>query len=43
MESDELSLQLARLGGKIRYDLILKDSKNKDDIESLIESNINKL
>ena len=43
MESDELSLQLAKLCGKIRYDLILKDSKRKNEVENLIESNINKL
>jgi len=43
LESDELSLQLAKLCGKIRYDLILKDTKAKEEIESLIENNIHKL
>ncbi len=43
LEEDELSLQLARLCGKIRYDLIQQDTQANSEIEGLIESNINKL
>ena len=39
LESDELSISLAKLCGTIRYDLISSES-NKVDIQKLIESNI---
>jgi len=42
MESDELSASLAKLCGKIRYDLILKDSSSTTEIQKIIESNIDK-
>ncbi len=40
IESDELSFDLAKLCGKIRYDLIYKDSKNKREIQDIIDNNI---
>ena len=43
MESDELSMQLAKLCGKIRYDLIQYESSNRVEVESLIRKNIDKL
>ena len=43
LEGDELSLQLAKLCGKIRYDLVQQDTHAKQEVEGLIESNINKL
>jgi len=42
MESDELSLSLARLCSKIRYDLISGEEEVKQAIEDLIEDNIEK-
>jgi len=43
LESDELSQKLAKLCGKIRYDLIVQESENKQDVEDLIEDNIEKI
>ncbi|AMC10307.1 hypothetical protein Lupro_03130 [Lutibacter profundi] len=43
LESDELSSSLAKLCGKIRYDLILKDPKSNINIEEIIKDNIDKL
>ncbi len=43
LESEELSLSLAKLCGMIRYDLIASDSKSQIDIQKLIESNIDKI
>ncbi len=40
IESDELSSDLAKLCGKIRYDLINTDSSNKRNIQDIIDSNI---
>ncbi len=41
LESDELSMKLASLCGKIRYDLILRDEKEQF-VQSLIKKNIDK-
>jgi len=43
LESDELSLSLAKLCGTIRYDLISPDSKSKINIQRIIENNINRI
>ncbi|WP_457616075.1 hypothetical protein [Lutibacter sp.] len=43
LESDELSVKLAKLCGKIRYDLILKDTDYKVNVEELIQKNVTKL
>lgn len=43
LESDELSLSLAKLCGTIRYDLISPDSKSKINIQKIIESNIDRI
>ncbi len=40
MESDEISIKLSQLCGKIRYDLIQKESHPDVNIESLITRNI---
>ncbi len=42
MESDELSLSLARLCSKIRYDLITDEEEAREAVEDLIEDNIEK-
>jgi hypothetical protein len=43
LESDDLSHALATLCGKIRYDLISKDSITTKEVQKLIKSNIDKL
>ncbi len=43
LESDELSVGLAKLCGKIRYDLIQKDTKSIAEIETLIKHNIDSI
>jgi hypothetical protein len=43
LESDKMSAQLAKLCGKIRYDLIHKEKDSTIDIQKVIDSNINKL
>ncbi len=43
LESEELSLSLAKLCGMIRYDLIASDSKSQIEIQKLIENNIDKI
>ncbi len=43
LESDELSLSLARLCGKIRYDLIMDEDEKREAIAGLIEDNIEKI
>jgi hypothetical protein len=43
LESDELSLGLANLCGKIRYDLITNERTNELNIQKIIKSNIDKL
>ena len=43
LESDELSAGLAKLCGKIRYDLITKSSGSKTNIQKIIENNIENL
>jgi hypothetical protein len=43
LESDELSSGLAKLCGKIRYDLIAKDTTSTIDVEKMIKSNINSI
>ncbi len=43
IESDELSAGLANLCGKIRYDLITKDTKSASEIQEVIKKNIEKL
>ena len=40
MESDEISLKLAQLCGKIRYDIIQKEKDSDVNIENLITRNI---
>jgi len=40
MESDEISIKLSKLCGKIRYDLIQKESESIVNIENLITRNI---
>ena len=40
MESDEISIKLSQLCGKIRYDLIQKESESIVNIENLITKNI---
>jgi hypothetical protein len=42
IESDELSLSLARLCSKIRYDLITGEEEARQAVEDLIEDNIEK-
>ncbi len=42
-ESDELSQSLANLCGTIRYDLISKEASNKNEIQTIINKNIDKL
>ena len=39
-ESDELSADLAKLCGKIRYDLISKEIPQETDIQAIIKKNI---
>ena len=39
LESTELSNMLARLCGKIRYDLIIKDDSSSDETQRMIENN----
>ncbi len=41
-ESDELSLQLAKLAVKIRQDIITEEGGNKDELEKIIIRNVNK-
>ncbi len=43
LESDELSSKLAKLCGKIRYDLISKDKSGLSDVQRIIEHNIEKI
>jgi len=43
IESDEISASLAKLCGKIRYDLIVKEPQYSNKILKVIESNIKKL
>jgi hypothetical protein len=43
LESDELSAQLAKLCGKIRYDLITKEVDQDINIQSIIDKNIHKI
>jgi hypothetical protein len=40
LESDELSAQLAKFCGKIRYDIISKETNSDINIQELIDSNI---
>ncbi|NPA68117.1 MAG: hypothetical protein GXO50_05865 [Chlorobi bacterium] len=42
LESDEISLQLAKLCTKIRFDLII-DNNDKDEIDEIITKNIKKI
>jgi len=42
LESDELSLALAKLCGKIRFDLIANDKNQNKEIQEIINRNINK-
>ena len=43
LESDELSSKLAKLCGKIRYDLINKEQSSENEIQKLIDNNIKSL
>ncbi len=43
LESDELSINLAKLCGKIRYDLLIKEEKQEVDIQKIIEANIDSI
>ncbi len=43
LESDQMSEQLAKLCGKIRYDLIRKEKDSNIDIQKIIDSNIKSL
>ncbi len=43
LESEELSQALSKLSGKIRYDLVSKDSLTKKEVQTIINRNINKL
>ena len=43
LESDELSAKLAKLCGKIRYDLITKDENSDLNIQGIIDGNIKKI
>ncbi len=43
LEQDELSNDLAKLCGKIRYDLLQKEQQTKINIQEIIEKNIEKL
>ena len=42
LESDELSMALAKLCGKIRFDLISNDKNQAQEIQEIIDRNINK-
>ena len=43
MESETLSASLAKLCGKIRYDLLPKDEQNHEEIQSIIDQNIKQI
>jgi hypothetical protein len=43
LESDEMSGQLAKLCGKIRYDLIHKEKDSNIDVQKIIDNNIKKI
>jgi hypothetical protein len=43
LESDELSSGLAKLCGKIRYDLIAAEKNGRSSIQKIIEKNIDKI
>ena len=43
LESDELSSGLAKLCGKIRYDLLSNENRGNAKIQKIIESNIDKI
>ena len=43
LESDQMSAQLAKLCGKIRYDLINKEKDSEIDIQKVIDNNIKEL
>jgi len=43
LESDQMSEQLAKLCGKIRYDLINKEKNSEIDVQKIIDNNIKKI